>query len=352
MPRVSAIVVSFNSRAYLERCLGSVLGAVDDLVVVDSASSDGSGELVRDRFPTVRVVELQENRGFGAAMNVGVEAADGDYLLLLNPDAWATDGAVAKLVECAEGDALAGIVGPRLSNPDGTLQRSVRGYPTPWRLVTEYFFLRWLAPRSRLLNSFYGAGFDHGSRANVEFLVGAALLVRRSAFDEVGGFDADFFMFNEEVDLSYRMKRAGRRILFCPAAQFVHLGGASTSAVWDRMYREQLRSHLRFLTKHHDPVVAERMRRVLVWAMRLRTVVFRGERRRLSRATARWLASAPASELIADAQSISAGGSPAADDQRATRPPRQTVPLEPHGAEEREGDDRAQGGPPGGHALP
>jgi N-acetylglucosaminyl-diphospho-decaprenol L-rhamnosyltransferase len=352
MPRVSAIVVSFNSRAYLERSLGSVLGAVDDVVVVDSASSDGSGELVRERFPSVRIIELQENRGFGAAMNVGVEATDGDYLLLLNPDAWATDGAVATLVECAEGDVLAGIVGPRLSNPDGTLQRSVRGYPTPWRLATEYFFLRWLAPRSRLFNSFYGAGFDHGSTANVEFLVGAALLVRRSAFDEIGGFDPDFFMFNEEVDLSYRMKHAGRRILFCPEAEFAHVGGASTTPVWDSMYREQLRSHLRFLNKHHDQVVAERMRKVLVWAMRLRALVFRGERRRLSRATARWLASAPASVLIAEVRSTSTGGPPGADDQCAPRPPRQAVPLEPDGAEKREGDERAQGGAPGGHALP
>jgi GT2 family glycosyltransferase len=352
MPRVSAIVVSFNSRAYLERCLGSVLGAVDDVVVVDSASSDGSGELVRERFPSVRIIELQENRGFGAAMNVGVEATDGDYLLLLNPDAWATDGAVATLVECAEGDVLAGIVGPRLSNPGGTLQRSVRGYPTPWRLATEYFFLRWLAPRSRLFNSFYGAGFDHGSTANVEFLVGAALLVRRSAFDEIGGFDPDFFMFNEEVDLSYRMKHAGRRILFCPEAEFAHVGGASTTPVWDSMYREQLRSHLRFLNKHHDQVVAERMRKVLVWAMRLRALVFRGERRRLSRATARWLASAPASVLIAEVRSTSTGGPPGADDQCAPRPPRQAVPLEPDGAEKREGDERAQGGAPGGHALP
>ena len=336
MPRVSAIVVSFNSRAYLERCLGSVLGAVDDVVVVDSASSDGSGELVRERFPSARVIELEENRGFGAAMNVGVAASDGDYLLLLNADAWATDGAVAKLVECAEGDALVGIVGPRLSNPDGTLQRSLRGYPTPWRLVTEYFFLRWLAPRSRLLNSFYGAGFDHRSTVSAEFLVGAALLVRRSAFDEVGGFDPDFFMFNEEVDLSYRMKRAGRRILFYPAAEFVHFGGASTAQVWDRMYREQLRSHLRFLTKHNGPVVAERMRRVLGSAMRLRALVFRGERRRLSRVTAQWLASAPAAVLIAEAPSAS--GPPGSDDQRAPGPPRQASPLEPNRAEKRERD--------------
>src|SRR5712691_7907994 len=111
MPRVSAIVVSFNSRAYLERCLGSVLDAVDDAVVVDSASSDGSADLVRELFPSVRVVELGENRGFGAAMNVGADETAGDYLLLLNPDTWAMDGAaVATLVGCAESDAQAVVV--------------------------------------------------------------------------------------------------------------------------------------------------------------------------------------------------------------------------------------------------
>jgi GT2 family glycosyltransferase len=346
MPRVSAIVVSFNSRAYLERCLSSVLDAVDDVVVVDSVSSDGSADLVRERFPSIRVIELGENSGFGAAMNVGVAETTGDYLLLLNPDTWATDGAVATLVACAESDAQAAVVGPRLSNPDGTLQRSVRGYPTPWRLVTEYFFLRRLAPRSKLLNSFYGAGFDHRSMRNAEFLVGAVLLVRRTAFDDVGGFDDDFFMFNEEVDLCYRLTHTGRRVVFCPAAEFAHVGGASTSLVWSDMYREQLRSHLRFLAKHRGPEVAERARGTLAWAMRLRALVFRGERQRLSRAAARWLASAPASVLIS-----SPGGTPGRDDQRAPASPGDAAPLERHRADEGEGDGGAQSGSPGGHTV-
>jgi GT2 family glycosyltransferase len=128
--------------------------------------------------------------------------------------------------------------------------------------------------------------------------MGAVLLVRRRAFDAVGGFDPDFFMFNEEVDLCFRLTQAGQLILFCPAAEFVHVGGASTKPVWSVMYLEQLRSHLLYLTKHRGPEVAERMRRVLVWAMRLRALVFRGERRRLSWAASRWLASAPAAALV------------------------------------------------------
>ena len=348
MPRVSAIVVTFNSRTYLERCLASVVHAVDEAVVVDSASSDGSADAVRELFPSARVVELGENRGFGAAMNAGVDATEGDYVLLLNPDAWAMEGAVATLVDVAERDPKVAVVGPRLTNPVGTLQRSVRGFPTPWRLATEYFFLRWLAPRSRTLNAFYGAGFDHRSQTDVEFLVGAVLLVRRSMFDEVGGFDPEFFMFNEEVDLCYRLARAGRRIVFCPDAEFVHVGGASTTAVWDRMYVEQLRSHLRFLTKHRGAPVAERTRRVLVWAMRLRALVFRGRRRRLSRAAARWLASAPAAALVGQTSRMRPA---AGHEERAPATPAQAEALEPHGGEEREGEGGTQDRAPGGHPV-
>jgi N-acetylglucosaminyl-diphospho-decaprenol L-rhamnosyltransferase len=295
---ISAVVVSFNSSAHLERCLSSVLDAVDEAIVVDSQSSDGSADLVRRMFPSLRVLEV-DNRGFGAAMNAGVQASSGDRLLLLNADTWAAEGAVAQLARCLDADERNAITGPRLANLDGSLQRSVRGFPTPWRLVTEYYFLRWLAPNSRALNAFYGAGVDHRSRHTAEFLVGAVLLVRRTAFEEVGGFDTDFFMFNEEVDLCYRLDRAGWRTVFCPTAEFTHVGGASTTPVWDSMYREQLRSHLRFLSKHRGEQTAERMRKVLMWSMRLRSVVFRGDRARISRDTGRWLASAPAGDLIA-----------------------------------------------------
>ena len=330
MPRVSAVVVSFNARADLERCLRSIADAVDEIVVVDAASSDGGVELVRERFPAAHVIELAENRGFGSAMNVGVAATQGDYLLLMNPDAWAVENGVARLVECAEAEARAAVVGPRLSNPDGTLQRSVRGFPTPWRLATEYFFLRWLAPRSRVMNAFYGAGFDHRSQRRAEFLVGAVLLVRREAFVEVGGFDTDFFMFNEEVDLCYRLTRRGWSVIFCPSAEFGHVGGASTKQVWERMYIEQLRSHLRFLTKHRGPGVAEGTRRMLVLAMRLRRLVFRGERRRLSAAGERWLASAPATSLIAEASYSRADGEGAVLDRDHD--------AEPAGDSERDGE--------------
>jgi N-acetylglucosaminyl-diphospho-decaprenol L-rhamnosyltransferase len=302
VPRdVSVIIASHNTRVALEHCLAA-FGDKHELIVVDTGSADGSQELVRERFPHVAVLELDANPGYGGALNEGIAHASGEFLLLMNADAWPLPHAVERLVEFAEGEPGAGVVGPRLLNPNGTLQPSVRGFPTLWRLVTEYFFLRWLAPRSRALNAFYGSGFDHRSRRNAEFLVGAVMLVRRQVVTEIGAFDPSFFMFNEEVDFCYRVRSAGWEVVFWPDAEFVHVGGASTSRVWPRMYREQLRSHLRFLAKHRGLRQAEGGRRLLIVAMQLRALVFgmigRRERRRLSRDAALWLRSGDARSLL------------------------------------------------------
>ena len=295
---ISIIVAARNARPYIERTLGELDATGHEVIVVDCASTDGTGAVVHDRFANTRLVELDVNPGYGSALNAGVQRSSGDFVLLMNADAWPTPDAVDQLVAFAGSEPAAGAVGPRLLNPDGSLQPSVRGFPTLWRLATEYFFLRWLAPRSRLVNAFYGAGFSHDAIRDAEFLVGAVLLVRRQAFEEVGGFDPNFFMFNEEVDLCYRLRDRGWKVVFFPGAEFFHLGGASTRLDWNRMYREQLRSHLRFLAKHYGPREAQSGRRLLLYAMRLRALVFRGERRRLSREAAKWLASGDVPMLV------------------------------------------------------
>ena len=237
---VSVIVASHNAREYIERCVGALSETRHEVIVIDSASSDGTADFVRERFPDVRLVPLTENRGYGAALNEGTRLSGARYFLLMNGDAWPKPGAIEELLDFAESEQRAGVIGPRLLNLDGTLQPSVRGFPTLWRLATEYLFLRWLAPRSRALNAFYSAGFNHQSVRDAEFLVGAVLLVRREVVDEIGVFDTRFFMFNEEVDFCYRVREAGWRVVFYPGAQFVHVGGASTRLDWSRMYREQL----------------------------------------------------------------------------------------------------------------
>jgi N-acetylglucosaminyl-diphospho-decaprenol L-rhamnosyltransferase len=296
MAEVSVVVVTYNALPWLERCLESVRAY--ETIVVDHGSTDGTLELVRRRFPQARLIE-ENNIGLGAGSNTGMRVASGDYFLLLNSDAWAVGDAVEQLVVFAEEHPEAAVVGPKLLNTDGSLQRSVRGFPTLWRLATEYFFLRKLAPGTRAVNAFYAARFRHDEVREAEFLMGACLLVRRRAADTVGLFDEDFFMFSEETDWCYRFRQAGWKVLFFPGAEFVHVGGASTSQNWGPMYREQLRGHLRFLAKHHGPREAERARLLLLASMRLRAVMFHGERRRTSREAARWLGSARAEELLA-----------------------------------------------------
>ena len=224
-----------------------------------------------------------------------MRAAAGRYFLLLNPDAWLTEGALERMVAFADEHPEAAVVGPRLRNPDGSLQRSVRGYPTPWRLATEYFFLRKLAPRSQALNALFGAGFDHESVREADYLFGACLLVRRDAVDSVGGFDEDFFLMSEEVDWLYRFRQAGWKVLFYPDAEVFHVVGASLNPA---RFQDVVRGHLQFLRKHRGRRVAERARRVMLWGLRARGLVFRGERGRAYRDTARWLGSGPVDALL------------------------------------------------------
>jgi N-acetylglucosaminyl-diphospho-decaprenol L-rhamnosyltransferase len=288
----SVVVVTYNALPWVERALASVSGY--ETVVVDHGSSDGTVALVRERFPEVRVVE-QENRGLAYGWNTGVERTSGRYVLLLNSDAWLDEGALEALVGFADAHPEAAVVGPRLRYPDGRLQRSVRGFPTLWRLATEFLYLRKLAPRTHALNAFYGGGFDHEHECEAEVLIGAVWLVRREAVEEVGPADDAFFLFSEETDWAYRFRQAGWKLLFFPGAGATHVYAASHKG---RLFVENLRGQLRFLLKHRGAAYADRARRLLLAALRLRGVVVRGERGLMYREGARWLASGRVADLL------------------------------------------------------
>jgi N-acetylglucosaminyl-diphospho-decaprenol L-rhamnosyltransferase len=290
--RVAAVVVTYDALPWIEQCLLS-LGGVET-VVVDNGSRDGTVALVRERFPHVQLIEA-ENRGLGAGWNIGLRATSSTWALLLNADAWLVEGALERLLDFADTRPRVAVVGPRLRNPDGTLQRSVRGYPTLWRLATEYFFLRKLAPGSQALNAFYAGGFDHDEVRDVEVVMGACMLLRRAAIVEVGYCDEDYFLFSEETDWCFRFREAGWEVVFFPGAECVHVRHGSHSG---RLYVENLRGHLLFLSKHRGPKVAERGRRLLLASLRMRGLLFRGDRGRTYRDGAAWLASGDAATLV------------------------------------------------------
>lgn len=264
MTDASVVVVTYDALPWVERALESVRGR--ETVVVDHGSRDGTVARVRVRFPEVEVVE-EENRGLAFGWNTGIARTSGRYVLLLNADAWMHDGALDALVAFADAHPRAAVAAPRLLNPDGTLQRSVRGFPTLWRIATEYLFLRKLAPRSRALNAFYAGGFAHDEPRAAEWIMGAVWLVRREAIEEVGPADDGFFLFSEETDWAYRLHAAGWEVWLDPQATATHVYGGSHGG---RLFAENVRSQLRFLAKHRGRGYARAARCVIVLGLLLR----------------------------------------------------------------------------------
>jgi GT2 family glycosyltransferase len=291
--RVACVIVTYDARPWIEQCLASVGGV--PTVVVDNGSSDGTVGLVRERFPHVQVIE-SSNDGLAAGWNRGIAETASEHVLVLNADAWLVEDALSSLVAAADRHPSAAAIGPRLENPDGSLQRSVRGFPSAWRLATEYLYLRKLAPRSRALNAFYGAGFDHGSERVVEWVMGACFLLRRSAYDAVGPFDERFFLFSEEVDWMRRATDHGWTVVFTPDARCIHVSGAAHGG---RLFRENVRGHLRYLSLHGRDGEAERARRLLRASLVVRGRLHRGERGRHYRDVAAWLGSGDVDTLLA-----------------------------------------------------
>ena len=275
-PRVSAVVVSYNSAAYLPDCVRSLRSeGVDEVVVVDNASSDASVQTVLATDPAVDVVETGGNLGFGSAANRGVARTEGDYMLILNPDTVVEPGTVKALVEALVRDPGLAVVGPRMENVDGTLYPSVRRFPN-MGVAFGHAFLGLVWPRNRFTRSYRMLDWDHDRpAADVDWVGGACFLVRRSAFDAVAGFDEAYFMYVEDVDLCWRLGRAGWRIGYEPAGRVVHVLAGSSRHHPYRMIAEHHRSLLRFVSKSTEgprrallPVIAAGLaaRTVAAWA--------------------------------------------------------------------------------------
>jgi N-acetylglucosaminyl-diphospho-decaprenol L-rhamnosyltransferase len=286
---VSTVIVAYNSGEYLRRCLAALGSSHDDVVVVDNGPPGAGTSALCAEFPGVRLIERPRNEGFARAANVGIGATASTWVLLLNPDAWA----VERLVAFAGSRPGLGVTGPRLQGTDGKPQRStIRPPLSPAALAAWAAF-------PHAVSGAYGIWRRAGRLlprrevGKAEFLQGAALLLRRRAFEQIGGFDESFFMYGEDADLCARLRGAGWEVEFCPAARFVHVGGGSTGSDSDRMECELLRSWLRLIAKHDGIREAERARRWTSRAVRARALV--SPRRR---PVARWLASGHARELL------------------------------------------------------
>ena len=231
-----------------------------EVVVVDNASGDEIRGRLEADAPGARVLVEAVNRGFGAACNRGARETSRPYILFLNSDAYVRPGAVAALVATLDADSRAAAAGPRLIGPDGRPQSSIRRLPTPWRIFSESAGLAFLAGGREPFSGHAATRQDHGRAGSVPALMGAALLVRRSAFEEVGGFDEDFFLYAEETDLMARWKGRQWRVRYDPGAEVIHEGGRSGG---DALFGQLHASLERYTAKHHGPLAARFVRAVL-----------------------------------------------------------------------------------------
>ncbi|MCS6910188.1 MAG: glycosyltransferase family 2 protein [Anaerolineales bacterium] len=265
MPRLSVIIVSWNVRELLRACLHSLPlnDPQTEVIVVDSASSDGSAAIVRDEFPSVRLIASEVNLGYSRGNNLGLKHARGDYLLVLNPDTEVVGDALSVMCAYMDTHPQVGVLGPQLVYADGVPQSTRRRFPTLLTALFESTWLQPLAPRS-VLDRYYARDLPAEQPAEVDWLVGAALLLRREAYQQVGGFDEGFFMYSEELDLCRRMKAANWKVVHLPAARILHHEARSSAQVPAATHIRFNTSKIRYFCKYHGVTVAEALRLYLL----------------------------------------------------------------------------------------
>jgi N-acetylglucosaminyl-diphospho-decaprenol L-rhamnosyltransferase len=251
---VSAVIVTYNSRDEIGSCLQSFACHTSrdacEVVVVDNCSTDGTRAFVDSEYPWVRLVRQATNAGLSAGFNAGVAAASGEFIAVINPDVRFDADPLSPLAAYLREHPDVGIVAPKLLNDDGTLQLSCRAFPGySTVLFNRYSLLTRLMPGNRRSREYLMADFDHASVRDVDWVSGAALMFPRRLFDELGGWDAGFFLFNEDVDFCRRARDAGYRVVYDPAAVVYHRIGISEAAS-PRIVIERHRSIWRYYRKH------------------------------------------------------------------------------------------------------
>ncbi len=231
---LSIIIVSYNVRDYLLNCLASIEAWLaetsysSEVIVVDNASHDGSADSVRRRFPGTRIIELGANVGFAAANNRAIEAARGRFITFLNPDTTLVGDALGLMLRHVQEHQDVGVVGPRLQYPDGTTQSTRRRFPTRRTGFFESTIVQQYWHDNAILRRYYVSDRPNDETQDVDWLVGACLFTRRETLASAGLFDERFFMYSEEVEWCHRVRKAGWRIVYLPAASIVHHEGSSS----------------------------------------------------------------------------------------------------------------------------
>ncbi len=246
--KLAAVVINYNTREDLRRCLQTLLEAgPEQVLVVDNGSIDGSQEMVRKEFPQVVLLDNPGNRGYSSACNRGIRATDADYILILNSDTEFPDH-LGRLPDYMEEHPELGALGPMLLNGDGSVQMSCRKFPSVSGSIFHGFLGEFL-PENPFTRRYHMKDFAHSAACEVDWVSGAAMLLRREALDAAGLFDEGYFMYVEDVDLCHRLRQAGWRVGYCPEVRIVHHIGRTSRQQSARMLLAHHRSMYRYFAK-------------------------------------------------------------------------------------------------------
>ncbi len=268
MTDLSIIIVSWNVAELLRACLQSIIQSslgqyTIEILVVDSASSDHSVQMVRDHFPQVKVLPQTTNVGFSRSNNIGLLASTGRYIFLLNPDTEIVGNALAQMITYMDANPSVGILGPHTLNTDGTTQSTRRRFPTLALGFVESTWLQKFAPKNMLAH-YYATDVADDSVTDVDWVQGSALFTRRDVYTQIGGLDENYVMYSEEMDWCKRAKSAGWRVIYFGTVDIVHHGGKSSEQVTSRKHIYFQESKLRYFRKFHGWLPAQALRLFLL----------------------------------------------------------------------------------------
>lgn len=264
---LSIVIVSYNTKRLLEQCLDSLFenlsGCTYEVFVVDNASKDASPDMVKEKFQQVKLISNEQNKGFAAANNQAIRTSQGKFILLLNSDTIVLPDALSRMMSFLQGHPDVGVVGCKLSNPDGTLQPSAYGRPSLFKeffhitqldgLVASFDAVRRVMP-AIFLRTFPDtlARYNASDRIReVSYVSGSCFMIKRQVIDEIGLLDESFFIYHEEMEWCYRARKKGWRIVYYPEAEIIHYGAQSASQLGPRIFYERYRGLLYFYRKHY-----------------------------------------------------------------------------------------------------
>jgi GT2 family glycosyltransferase len=274
--KLSIIILCWNDLKVLPECLRSIFNQTRDLdfevIIADNGSKDGTVEFVRGHFGSIQIIENGANLGFAGGNNAGIRIAQGEYVLILNPDTIIRDGALDKLVAFADRQPETGAFGCRVLNPDGTYQSPARPIPTIFGELVAALCLRWLGRWSEHFLSDIYSGWDGDTKRAIGYQSGCCVLFRRNLLMRLGGFDERFFYHFEETDLCFRVWKAGSSILFYPGAEITHFGAVSRGRFPIKNALETYRSAYRFFYKHYGAKAVIHLRWIYLLKLGLRLV--------------------------------------------------------------------------------